>query len=63
MFRLSTGSSLAPHAERGGLDFGPHQVDNLSGCEAELSLDCIESGPIFPGHLDHPIDVGGRKRI
>jgi hypothetical protein len=63
MFRLATGRSLAPHAKRGSLHFGPHQVDNLSRCEAELSLDCIESGPIFPGHLNHPIYVGGRKRI
>ena len=28
-----------------------------------MSLDCIESGPIFPGHLNHPIHVGKRKRI
>ncbi len=63
MLRLATNGSLSPHPERGGFHFGSHQMDYLPWSQAELTLDGIEAGPIFPGHLDHPIDIGGRERI
>jgi hypothetical protein len=63
MLRLATNGSHTPQAERGRLQFGPHQMNHLPRSQPELTLDGIKAGPIFPGHLDHPVKVGGRKII
>jgi hypothetical protein len=63
MFGFSAGGTCAPQSKGGGFQFRPHQVDHITRRKAELTLDRIEAGAIFPSHLDDPIDFRFRERF
>ena len=43
--------SLAPGTKRAWLELGAHQSNHFSFRQAELELDGLERGAIFPGHF------------
>ncbi len=57
VFGRSASGTATPQAERRWLQFPPHQLDHLATGQTELLLDGIKCRSVFPGHLDHPIDL------
>jgi hypothetical protein len=57
MFCFATAGSSSPHFERRGLHLASHQRDHLPRSQSKLTSNRVETCPIFPGHLDDPIDI------
>ena len=47
--------TLTPHFPTGEFHFLTHELDDIAFGHAEVELDGIESGSIFPCHLDDAI--------
>lgn len=62
VFGFSTSHSLAPQREAGTLHGLAHQLNHFCFRYAELDRDGIESGAIFPRHLDYTVDFFNGKR-
>jgi hypothetical protein len=61
MFGLATADAATPELETGALHGLAHQFDHLRLRDAELGSDGIESGAVFPSHLDDAVDVVTRE--
>jgi protein phosphatase len=50
-----------PASPGGGFQLGAQQRDDVGFGQAKLPLDGVEGRPVFPGHFNDPVAVGGRK--
>ena len=59
VLRSTSAHALAPHPERGGFERMAHDGDYLRFADAELSLNGLKGGAVFPGHFDDTAHVVG----
>ena len=48
---------FAPQSEGRRLQFRTHQMNHLSGSEAELYFNGVKAGAIFPRHLNDAVNI------
>ena len=59
----ATRHPFAPGPKGRSLEFRTHQGDHGFFLQAELISDGLEASAVFPGHLDHPIDLLVGERL